>query len=64
MDFEMDGTKAGITIILWLLLLVVIWKFNIGIITMETPFPFGVKLMFSVVMLPLTYIIICWQTGD
>ena len=55
-DFEFDGKVLLIAFVFWLIVIAGIWKFNIG-----TEAPMYMKVMMSVLSLPVIYLTINFQ---
>ena len=62
MEFNFEPIVLGITIVLYIVMLVVIWVFNVGMITWTIPI--GQKIAMSILMLPITYFIVNGMAGQ
>jgi predicted membrane protein len=57
---DMDGQKIGISLILWAVCLLVIWKMQFIQSTFMTT---SIKIIISIIMLPIIYLILYFM-GD
>ena len=55
---EFDGTSIVVGIVMWLLVLVVIWKMSL------MPWDNSWRLGVSIVMLPVCVVVTAWKLGD
>jgi len=62
MEFNFEPMILGITAVLYIILLVVIWVFNVGMITWTIPIK--QKILMSIFMLPITYLIVNGMAGQ
>ena len=62
MEFSLEPMILGISAVLYILMLVVIWVFNVGMITWTIPI--SQKIMMSFFMLPITYFIVNGMAGQ
>ena len=61
MEFDFEPMILGITAVLYLVMLVVIWVFNVGMMTWTIPV--GQKIAMSILILPITYLIVNKMAG-
>lgn len=62
MEWNFEPMILGITGVLYIVMLVVIWIFNVGMITWTIPV--RQKILLSVFMLPITYLIVNGMGGQ
>jgi len=60
MDFDLDPTVIGVTVVFYLIILVFLWKIKI----MEGGWAIWQKITITVFSLPLVYIVVAKKLGD
>ena len=59
MEFDFEPLTLGLFGVFYILILVVIWVFNALMFTWNMPV--RTKILLSIIMLPMTYMMIVWQ---
>ena len=62
MEFDFDSNILIWTGVLYAIMLVVIWVFNVGMITWTIPIK--QKILMSIFMIPITYLIVNGMSGQ
>ena len=62
MEFNFEPIILGITGVLYIVILILIWRFNSLMFTWDMPVK--AKILASIFMLPITYLIVNGMAGD
>ncbi len=62
MELDFEPMILGITAVLYILVVVIIWIFNAGMMTWDMPIK--TKILASIFMIPITYLIVNGMAGQ